>query len=215
MADEIVYFNDLCYSEHGIKYLSHFRLSILNGETLSIVCRRVFEKKKLFLLLSGSEKFSSGDIYHYGNRLDWPFEFLRKNCFIIRDSSSIVDTLSVAENVFVSSFHRLSSGIVLRDTLVQFVIKKYSEVFGVDVSSPIGELDNYLTQLSVYLERLRLCRPKILICRDPFEKTDDYCRKLWCSFFERIASDGSTVIIVSSTDLFLSENCDRIIQYDP
>lgn len=456
MAEEIVYYSDLCYSEHGIKYLSHFKLSILRGETLSIVCHKEYEKKKLFHLLSGIEEFSSGDIYHRGAHLEHPFDFLRRQCFIIRGSSSIVDTLTVGENIFVlrqpkfgrflfnsrqihehvqrvlddmdiplraavmasaltpyekyllelikayisraeiifvdsaaksfttqqlkqlskvyhsltrsgvslvfftaspddeicssgryaifnggqigaiypwekfsvadyrrvfsvtpsavrscitepmqlamliklkgteysffhneragildlygdffsdiyaaltqrhsgvvaelygkrfsprglahchdsgivfanvidiqnnivpnlsvidnvflSTFQRLSSGIVLQGNLVQYVNKKYCDALGVDVEKPAGELDNYLIQLSVYLARLSLCRPKILICKDPFEKTDDYCRKLWGSFFERIATEGTTVIIISSTELHLNENCDRVIRYDP
>ncbi len=455
MADEILYYSALCYSERGIRYLSHFSLSIMRGETLSIICRKEHEKKKLFLLLSGIEKYGSGDIYHCGRQLDCPGDFLQKNCFIIRGSSSIVDTLTVGENVFVlrrsgfrrflfnsrqiheqvrrvfdelgiplradamaselslyekyllelvkahvaraeiifvdsaaksftaqqleqlkkvylslsrsgvslvfftvspddeicssdryaifnggqisaiftreefsaadyrrvfsvmpaavhsraaaplryalrlsmsgselcffqgervgvldlsgklftnmysrltrrhddfsaelygrpfssrglphcldsgivfanavdiqnylvpnlsvidnvflSTFRRLSSGIVLRRNLVEYVNKKYSGILGVDTEKPMGELDNYPTQLSVYLERLSLCRPKVLICKDPFEKNDDYCRKLWCSFFERITAEGAAVIIISGTELHLNENCDRVIKYD-
>ncbi len=455
MADEILYYSALCYSERGIRYLSHFSLSILRGETLSIICNKEHEKKKLFLLLSGIEKYGSGDVYHCGRQLDCPGDYLRKSCFIIRGSSSIVDTLTVGENIFVlrqpsvrrflfnsrqihehvqrvfdelgiplradamasglspyekyllelvkahvaraeiifvdsaaksftaqqlehlkkvylrlsrsgvslvfftaspddeicssdryaifnggqisaiftreefsaadyrrvfsvmpaavhscaaeplrlvlrlrgggselcffqgervgildlsgelfsniysrltcrhndfsaelygrpfspkglphcldsgivfanvvdiqnhlvsnlsvidnvflSTFHRLSSGIVLRRNLVGYVSKKYSGIFGLDAEKPVGELDNYPTQLSVYLERLSLCRPKVLICKDPFEKNDDYCRKLWGSFFERITAEGAAVIIISGTELHLNENCDRVIRYE-
>lgn len=459
MAEEIIYYSDLCYSERGIQYLSHFRLGIFAGETLDLICRREHEKKQLLLLLSGKEEFSTGEIYRHGKREERPFDYLRRNVSLIRSQSSIVGTLTVGENVFVlkpsgarrilfnssvihsqaqlvfdsfgvslkadaladgltaydkyvleliraytsraelilvdsaaksftvnqkkcletvyrrlndsgisivfltvspdddicncdryalfnggqismiyprsafsveayhrsfptdaappvcsyikgakelslsitldgkyfsffrgerlgmldssgtvfqelyskltkrggsagdmptlggkpfipnglehcyecgivfantidvpnalipnlsgleniflSSFKRLSTGIVLRRHLMQHASEKYREGLGESTASmPVGELADYLVQLKIYLERICMCRPKVLICMDPYEKSDDDSRRLWDDCFSKVSAEGASVIIVSSSASNLTDNCDRLISFN-
>ena len=146
MRQEVLRMERVTYSEHGIKKLEEFQLQIYKGEIMGLIPFNGHGMNAFLDLLQTNLPIEKGYIY-YGNELVNSWKDSRKNhnrVSVIGAQSSLVEDLSVSDNIFV-----LRQGFrqrVIRTTLLRKQLEPFLQDIGMDDISP----DSYVGKLSVF-----------------------------------------------------------------
>lgn len=146
MRQEVLRMERVTYIEHGITRLEDFQLQIYKGEIMGLVPLNGHGMNEFLNLLKTNLPIERGYIY-YGNELVNSWKESKKNhnrVSIIEAKSSLVEGLTVSDNIFV-----LRQGFrqrLIRTSLLRKQLTPFLHDIGMDDISP----DSYVEKLSVF-----------------------------------------------------------------
>lgn len=145
MRQEVLRMEQVTYSERGITELEDFQLQIYKGEIMGLIPINAYGMNAFLSLLQMNLPIDNGYIY-YGNELVNSWKKSKKNhnrISIIKDQSSLVEGLSVADNIFVvrQGFKQR----IIRSALLKKQLEPFLRDIGMDISA-----DTYVEKLSVF-----------------------------------------------------------------
>lgn len=212
MRQEVLRMEKVTYIEHGITKLEDFQLQIYKGEVMGLIPVNGHGMNDFLNLLKTNLPIERGYIY-YGNELVNSWKESKKNhnrVSIIEPKSSLVESLTVSDNIFVlrQGFRqRLIHPSLLRRQLAPFL-----QDMGMDDVSP----DSCVEKLSVFqrvavqiLRAVILGHQLIVLNEIGAFISEKELQKLY-GIIEKYAASGFSFIYISPHLEEIAMVCDRV-----
>lgn len=145
MKKEIFRMERVTYIEHEVTKLEDFNLNVFEGEVLGFVPVNSYGMKEFLTLLKDNAPLYDGYVYYNEVPVNsWKGPLQANNRItVIQNESSLVDELTVTDNIFVLRQNYQEEYI--RPSVLQKQLEPFLEEIGVDIKS-----DTYVSKLSVY-----------------------------------------------------------------
>lgn len=154
MKEEVLRMERVTRIEHGITELEDFQLQIYKGEIMGLIPINAHGLNSFLSLLQTNLPIDRGYIYYCGELVN-SWKYSRKNhnrISVIKAQSSLVEDLSVADNIFV-----LRQGFrqrVIRSSLLRKQLQPFLKEIDMDIS-PDSRVENLSEFERVVVEILR------------------------------------------------------------
>ena len=202
MSDHILEINNVSKSFPGVKALDGINLKIRKGEVHALVGENGAGKTTLIRLISGIYKADSGKIFYEGEELinvD-PHECIEKGISSVHQDFRMVETLTVAENIF------LGKPLIKRSVIGKNVdwakmrkeaIKAVNSM-GVDIdpNAVIGDLSVAKKQVVEICKALQR-NVTLLILDEPSAALTENEIKIMFGLIRKMQEQGITIIYIS------------------
>jgi ABC-type sugar transport system ATPase subunit len=200
------------------KKLNNINLCLNIGESLGISGLEGQGQRELARALFGIEKFSSGQIEVFGQKvklLNPAHAMEHKIAFIPddRDSEGLVKTMSVSHNLVLATLKQISHMGIIKKSKKNESVRKGIEQFSIRPDSPQIKID-YLSggnQQKVIFSKWIKTRPKILILDEPTRGIDIKTKEEIYKLLRSLANEGVSILVVSSDMIELIGISDRIV----
>ncbi len=198
--------------------LRNINLSVKEGEILGIGGLQGQGQDYLTMVLAGVVPITSGKIYIEGTEVKFsqPLDAIKKGIYFIpgeRTTEGLFMDRSVFNNLI---YPRLSLN---KDSFILNLIKlfKISDNIIKKVTLEPPKRDMIVSNLSggnqqkVVFGRWLQFNPKILVLNDPAKGVDIQARNDLFNIVKELSNNGTTVILYSTSNEELINNCDRVI----
>ena len=184
----------------GVKAVNDVSIDLYAGEVLGLMGENGAGKSTLIKLLAGAEILDSGEIYIEENKLDIdsPSAAQENGIGVIHQELITMDTLSVAENIFVGQLP-----INKKTRLIDWksAYKKSSDVLAllnsdIDPKSTVGTLSIYEKQIVEVAKAIHK-NTKILIMDEPTAALSEKDSKSLFEVIARLSEQGVGIIYIS------------------
>lgn len=204
MSEKVLEMRGINKSFAGIHALKNASLYLNKGEVLALVGENGAGKSTLMKILSGAYRQDSGEILlsgkvqgHYS-----PHEAIRMGISVIYQELNDLQTMSVAENIFLGNLPLGRFGLVDYKRLREMSMEAQRRV-GIDQVDPfesVGNLRVAQKQL-VEIARAIVRKTDILVMDEPTAPlTDKEVEKLYDIIHEFTAAGGSVILITHKLD---------------
>lgn len=214
MTDEILYYHGLCYTDCGIDYLRRFSFSVFAGELVEVVCMHEHEKEQLILLLNGSLPVDSGEIYGRGSLMAEPSAELKRFCYIVRESSSIVGGLTAGENIFVlrpQQRRRLKIDAKKLREQTQSIFDEFEIPVSPDTpGSRLTDIQKYMVELV----KAYTSGSPVVFVDTAAKHFSEFQQDRLQHLYSRLTERGMSMIFFTTHPLTSPKNFDRVAVYD-
>ena len=212
MLEERLYYHDLCYIEQGIHYLNHFSLSIFAGEVLQVVCIHEHEKEQLIPLLHGDLPPDAGTVFSSGKPIS-PSQ-LTKTCYVIRETSDLVEELTAGENIFVLRPHKISK-IILNSRAIHTHTQSLFDSFGLNIpaDAPVSRL-TALQKYLVSLVKAYTSNAKVIFVDTASKHFPENAQLSLRELYQRFTDKGIALVFFSTHPSDHAFTSDRVALYD-
>ncbi|MBN8997398.1 MAG: sugar ABC transporter ATP-binding protein [Rhizobiales bacterium] len=216
--DPIISVRDLHKWYSGVHALQGIDLDIQRGESLGLIGDNGAGKSTLINILSGVYPPSSGTIVFDGRpvRIRSPKEATRLGIETIYQYNSVVPSMSIARNLFISRepLRWSIGGFGLIDTkrMHAEATRALSDV-GLHLRSPdavVSELSGGQRQ-GVAIARAMHFKSKVLILDEPTNHLSVKETNKVISFVRGLKSQGVTGIFISHNIQHVMQSCDRVV----
>ncbi len=116
MPDELYRIQDLCLRKDNTMLIDHLTMYQYKGEIIGLIGLHDSGKTLLSLILSGQELPDSGRFYYEESPVSC--QVLASHVALVQRRSSLIPSLSVAENVFIIRRHKRSSFLMHRKMIL-------------------------------------------------------------------------------------------------
>ncbi len=142
MKEEVLRIDNGLVKINGFSILNDIYLQVFAGESLGIIFDNMEEKNALIQLLSGEEKLSYGRLYLNeklikGNNSE---KLFKKNVFTISETSKLIKTLNIYENIFFTTFNSIFIDSKMYEKMAYELLQNFS--IDIPVDKPIRQLSN-------------------------------------------------------------------------
>lgn len=192
--------------------LNNINLDINQGEFVAIVGKSGSGKSTLLNLLSGIDSPTSGELTINGEKIHLMSQealslFRGKNVGIIFQFFQLIPTLTVMENVMLPmdfcNAYPLNQRRAISEALLKRVgVLEHADKFPSDLSG--GE------QQRVAIARALANDPQVIMADEPTGNLDSHTSEVVMSFFEELAKEGKTIIMITHNSE-LANRADKII----
>lgn len=216
---EILKVENLVLPKEGGLALDHISFSLHEGEVLGIYGLLGAGRTELLESLMGQNYGDlKGDIYVNGKltkpksvaqQIENGFAYIPED----RQREGLVQTLSIAKNLTLSSMQKYTKGFHLIKSQEENAVKKTIKDFFIKVSNsslPILSLSGG-NQQKVVIGKAILTSPKILLLDEPTRGIDISAKADVFEIVNKLAKDGLGVILVSSELTEIIDASDRVI----
>ena len=183
----------------GVKALDEVSFGLKEGEVHALVGENGAGKSTLMQILCGVHKPDSGEIYINGSKYEFhnPLDAQKAGIAIVFQELSLVNELSVAENIFTNRQPVGPCGIVRKKELyarAQEMIEKFEEV--IDPKMPVKYLNIAKRQV---IEILKACslNPRVLILDEPTSSLTQVETEKLFNIIEKMRMNGISIIYIS------------------
>ena len=183
----------------GVKALSEVDMSFKAGEVHALVGENGAGKSTLMKILSGVYQPSAGEIYHKGERLvlQNPHHAQTMGISIIFQEFSLINTLDVAENVFLNREPKTKFGLFDKKKAVQMTGELLDSIgIEIDISARVKDL-SVIEQQTVEIVKALSIDADIIIMDEPSAALSDKELTKLFSIINKLREDGKTVIYIS------------------
>lgn len=189
--------------------------SFSKGKIYSLIIPSHIYRYNFFEIISG---IKPGDIRYFIDRYEQKIrtiqDLINKKIIAvdkIGDKDSLVENMSVEDNLLLPSLNKISSFnyLVNQEELGKAVFKELKSK-GIEKNDLISELD-VNKRICVALERWIIFRPRVFIIYEPFIHCDNYGLSLIKSYIKKFAENGCTVIIIKSRTEYVEDISDEKI----
>jgi putative ABC transport system ATP-binding protein len=214
MSEPIVEIRNLHLSLVGgggtVNILRGVDLSVMRGETISIVGPSGAGKTTLLMALSGLEQVSSGAIQVAGTRLERLDEdalarFRRRQVGIVFQSFHLIPTMTALENV----------ALPLEFSGVEDALPRAAAALTVTgLSERVAHFPGQLSggeQQRVALARAFVARPALILADEPTGNLDRETGKMVMDLLFNLQREQGTTLILVTHDPDLAQRCQRTI----
>ena len=200
MKPTLLKMSNIFKSYPGVKAVNDVSIDLYAGEVLGLMGENGAGKSTLIKLLSGAEILDSGEIYIEENKvnIDSPSVAQENGIGVIHQELITMDTLSVAENIFVGQLP-----INKKTRLIDWksAQKKSSEVLSllnsdINPKSIVGTLSIYEKQIVEVAKAIHK-NTKILIMDEPTAALSEKDSKSLFEVIDRLSKQGVGIIYIS------------------
>lgn len=132
MKREILRVQKLSKSNQSRRVLNDYNMNLYEGELLGIISLRDSDKSLLLNILKGKHKWDTGSIFFDEEPVTRDVLKKTKKIELINDSPTLVQTLSVLENIFIIRSH-LRPKIFIRWDLLKKQLKHHFVELGINI----------------------------------------------------------------------------------
>jgi ribose transport system ATP-binding protein len=183
----------------GIRALDNVDLSVASGEIHALLGENGAGKSTILKILRGVQHPDSGSIEINGQALAeyTPKSAARAGVAMIFQEMSLVPTLTVAQNIFLSHEYRDVLGLIDDRTAEQQAHRLFADL-GVDIDPtlPVSELSAGQRQLTEIVKAMSQ-QARVLILDEPTTALSEWEVSHLFDFLRRLRQDGVTIIYVS------------------
>jgi len=194
----------------GVMALTDLSLTIRPGEIYGLAGENGSGKSTLLRIIAGLDAPDAGEVRVRGQRLRGVRSALRSGIAMVTQEPSLVDSLSVAENVGLGR-HLHNGWLVRRVQRAASVRELLSKLGleGLDLDLPAGRLQPHELQM-VTIARALISDPDILLLDEATSSlTDDQTERLF-DLLRELRSRGKTVVFITHKLSEYLTLCDRI-----
>ena len=197
--DEILEMKQISKSFPGVKALQNVHFSVKRGEVHCLIGANGAGKSTLMKILAGVYPKDEGEVYLEGQKVEVasPSDSRRLGVMTIYQELSLVEHLTVAENIFLGSYANPRFGVVSWKRLraeAQKVINRLG--ISIDVEKQVSELSMGHKQL-VELAKALEGNAKIIVMDEPSTTLSEKEIKTLFSTIEELKRQGITIIYIS------------------
>jgi ribose transport system ATP-binding protein len=202
MSDYKLEINGVSKSFHGVKALDNIYLKIKKGEVHALVGENGAGKTTLIRLISGIYKVDSGTIFYDGEELinvD-PHDCIEKGISSVHQDFRMVETLTVAENIFLGK-PLMKKSVIGRNVdwgKMRKEAVKAVKAMGVDVNpnATIGDLSVAKKQVVEICKALQR-NVTLLILDEPSAALTENEIEIMLGLIRKMKEKGITIIYIS------------------
>jgi len=212
MSVELMRLDNVVSSAHGYPTLDRFCLSLYQGEMLGVFSRHLRVKNDLVDLIVGRKGANSGRVYFEGQPC--PFnevnaQRLRK-AGLVSSVSTLIQDLSVAENIFV--MRRGVQAQIIDRPLIRAQTRHIMDEFGLHID-PDVLARKLLPVDSCQLQIVKavVLGARVVVLQDLSGFLSDFEMETIIDFLGRLTSKGIGLLMVDSSDSLLRRYADRTL----
>lgn len=198
--------------------LNGIDIDIKQGEVLGLAGLLGSGRTELAKILFGEEKADEGEIYWWKKPISFksPQQAIEVGmgfCTEDRKVEGIFPNLSVKENITMALLPEITKFGLVSDKKQDEVVEKYIELLKIKTPSKEQKIRNLSggNQQKVLLARWLCTNPKLLIIDEPTRGIDIGSKEEIETIIQNLASQGISVLMISSELAELERNCDRVI----
>jgi len=200
MSEYVLEVKDIVKTFPGVRALNKVNLKVKKGETHAIVGENGAGKSTLILTLGGIHKPDEGEIYIDGQkvRFDSAHDANKKGISVVYQELSLVQTLSVAENIFadrqpVGVLDIIDSGQLYKQASEMLALANMRHI---RPETLVKDLSIANQQVVEILKAMSL-NPKILILDEPTSSLTETEVKQLFKNIRRLKENGIAIIYIS------------------
>ena len=209
---EILKIENITKNFPGVQALKNINISIEEGEVHAIVGENGAGKSTLMHIIAGVYKPDSGRIILNGQELKFYDEIhaQKAGIGIVFQDRSLLENLSIAENIFVTRTPTNRLGFIDRKTMCIEARKLMEKVgLSIDPLMPLFRLTSAMKQLIEITKALSL-NPKVLILDEPTATISENEVNLLFSLIKQLKQKGISIIYISHRLQEIPYICDRV-----
>ena len=200
MKSTLLKMTKICKSYPGVKAVDDVSIDLFPGEVLGLMGENGAGKSTLIKMLSGAEVMDSGEIYINEEKVNINSPKSAQECgvSVIYQELITMDTLSVAENIFVGQLPRKE-----RTKLIDWKTaeKKSSDVLSllnsnINPKSIVGTLSIYEKQIVEVAKAIHK-NAKVLIMDEPTAALSEKDSKSLFEVIDKLKAQGVGIIYIS------------------
>lgn len=204
MKEEIIRIKNISKSFPGVKALDDITLSFYKGTVHVLLGENGAGKSTLIKILSGIYTYDSGELEYLGAKVRWKDtrEALQKGIAVIHQELSVIDDLSVAENIFLG--REPKSSIVINKRSMVEESKRLLERLRLDINPKklVKHLSSAEKQM-IEIARAVSQHAKVVIMDEPTSSLTNAEVKILFEIIEDLKKQDVCIIYISHR---MSEN---------
>lgn len=192
--------------------------SVRSGEILGIYGLMGAGRTELFESLIGDRPEATGAITLGGRRLEalGVSERIRQGLVLVpedRQTSGLVQTLSVSDNMTLASLSSYTNGPYLSARKMKPKVAELIRELSIKVSSPAQPITSLSggNQQKVVVAKCLLTSPKVLLLDEPTRGIDVGAKAEMCEIMNRLAAEGLAIVFASSELEEVLAMADRVL----
>ncbi len=198
--------------------LQDVNFQVHRGEIAGVYDLNNRNNMELLQILIGEKSYNQGcirvedEIY---DPVDLTYAIHRRIGYIpcYMQNMTLVESMNMADNLGLPILKKTGLlGIFCNKKVLRMLEKEYAQKTGLSHEQarlPVRHFDSY-TQTEILMARWLLSRPKVLLCMEPFRNTDMIMRNILYCGLEKIAGEGTAILISSQNMNELREICDTV-----
>ncbi|MFP3388407.1 sugar ABC transporter ATP-binding protein [Brevibacillus sp. SIMBA_040] len=196
---EILKMQNISKSFPGVKALQNVNFSVNKGEVHCLIGANGAGKSTLMKILAGVYPKDEGEIYLQGEKIQIssPADSKQLGVITIHQELSLVEHLTVAENIYLGSYAQPRFGFVSWKRLrkqAQELINRLG--IAIDVDTPVSELSMGHKQI-VELAKALESNAKVIIMDEPSTTLSENEIRTLFTIIEELIKQGITIIYIS------------------
>ncbi len=210
MADYVLEMRGITKTFPGVVALDDVSLSVQRGTVHALIGENGAGKSTLMKILNGVYAASRGEIFLDGEKLELHGvkDAQRKGISIIFQEFNLVNSLTVAENIFLGRYN--DKNVIDWSSLKRQAKELLDRLgFSFNVDQPVGRLSTAEKQLVEIAKALSL-NAKIIVMDEPTSSLTKNEVELFFPIIRRLREDGITVIYISHKLEEVFQICDRV-----
>lgn len=193
---------------HGVAALRDVSFSLMPGEIHSLLGENGAGKSTLTKIMAGVYEPTQGEVFFQGQPMEFgsPADALRKGIAMVYQETSLVPSLTVAQNIYLGNekfLNRLRGIYIAAQQFLQ------SLNFGVDPTMYVSQLGAAQKQM-VEIARAVHHKAKVIIFDEPTATLTPEEKHHFFALVRRLKSDGVSIIFISHALEEALEISDRI-----
>lgn len=213
-ASELTHMSDI---QQGMR-LNGIGIDIKKGEVLGLAGLLGSGRSELAKVLFGATQPDSGEVVWMGEQVHFksPKDSIGKGigfCTEDRKVEGIIPHLSVKENMTIALLPQISKFGVVNRKRQSEIVDEYIKKLAIKTPSPNQAIRNLSggNQQKVLLARWMCMNPKLVIMDEPTRGIDVGAKAEIEELIQELASNGISVLMISSELAELERNCDRVV----
>ncbi len=183
--------------------LQDISFSLYQGEVLTLVDLSNSKNQSLFDCLMHQEQVISGDFYYRKHCLTKKSRFIKRGEILFVDFNSqnkIIEPLSLQDNLCIGNFHKVSAAGFYSRKSMNYIERDFLAWYPSEAlinrknCFHLSEKD----KMAIVLYRMRLQRPKMMICVNPDRYTDAQTYLMVQQQLQEMAQTGTSILILSA-----------------
>ncbi|MGG1480943.1 sugar ABC transporter ATP-binding protein [Bacillus smithii] len=212
MEQPMLLMKNISKSFNGIKVLDSVHFSVNEGEVHALMGGNGAGKSTLMKILTGVYTLDQGEIYIEGEKvsIQSPDNARKNKISMIFQEFSLIPTLTVAQNIFLTRESKTSFGLLDDKECVKKTEQLLKELeVDLDPNEVVGNLGVGYWQMTEIAKALSH-EAKILIMDEPTASLTKKETEVLFSFINKLKAKGYSIIYISHRMDEIFEICDRI-----
>jgi ribose transport system ATP-binding protein len=210
-GDLILEMKNITKTFPGVKALDEVDFNLKKGEVHALLGENGAGKSTLVKVLNGIHQQDSGEIYLYGNKVDFsgPRDAQKAGLSIIHQELKLVPDLTVMENVYLG--REEVKGIFVDYDKLKEKTREVLDGLGVDIppAEKVRNL-NIGSQQMVEIAKAVSQNAEILVMDEPTSSLTPAEADILFDLIERLTDQGLSIIYISHKMEEIFEVCDRV-----
>ena len=210
----LVEVKDMCKNFGVTVALNHVDMAIRRGEVRGLIGENGSGKSTVSSIIAGIQQATSGEMFYKGQ--PWKpasnLEASRSGIGMIVQEAGTIDSISVAENIFLGNYGQFKKGPVMNRAKMNAEAKKALEKIGVTHINPALPARMYDMQERKLIEiaRTMYSDPDVFVVDETTTALSQSGRELLYRLMHHAAAENRAVIFISHDLEELMEHCDTL-----